>query len=179
MFKNNCPIVGDLYDDFRICDIEKGRNLYVVDINPPIEWYGGYKYCVFGEGSFASPIYKTDNVENLIQFFVGEIKEKREEDEEMKTETLGSKLKKISAEKKERNTNKEVKEIFDKIIEECMTIANGGHSKIMINQNPLYEKIMKYQDKLEEMLKLEEMELRFIQGGEGSVINNGFVISWE
>lgn len=108
VFKNNCPIVGDLYDDFRICDIEKGRNLYVVDINPPIEWYGGYKYCVFGEGSFACPIYKTDNVENLIQFFIGEIKEKREEDEEMKTETLGSKLKKISAEKKEENTNKEV-----------------------------------------------------------------------
>jgi len=29
-FKNNCPVGGPLYDDFRICDIESGNVLYTV-----------------------------------------------------------------------------------------------------------------------------------------------------
>lgn len=29
-FKNNCPCVGSLYDDFRICDLETGDVIYTV-----------------------------------------------------------------------------------------------------------------------------------------------------
>jgi hypothetical protein len=29
-FKNNCPCVGNLYDDFRICDKETGEVLYTI-----------------------------------------------------------------------------------------------------------------------------------------------------
>lgn len=29
-FKNNCPMTGNLYDDFRICDIETGEVIYTV-----------------------------------------------------------------------------------------------------------------------------------------------------
>lgn len=29
-FKNNCPVSGPLYDDFRICDIESGNVIYTI-----------------------------------------------------------------------------------------------------------------------------------------------------
>lgn len=29
-FKNNCPLIGPLYDDFRICDIETGDVIWTV-----------------------------------------------------------------------------------------------------------------------------------------------------
>lgn len=29
-FKNNCPMIGSLYDDFRICDIETGDVIYTI-----------------------------------------------------------------------------------------------------------------------------------------------------
>lgn len=29
-FKNNCPLQGSLYDDFRICDIETGDVIYTI-----------------------------------------------------------------------------------------------------------------------------------------------------
>jgi hypothetical protein len=29
-FKNNCPVNGRLYDDFRICDIESGEVIYTI-----------------------------------------------------------------------------------------------------------------------------------------------------
>lgn len=32
-FKNNCPLSGPLYDDFRICEIETGDVLFNIQIN--------------------------------------------------------------------------------------------------------------------------------------------------
>jgi hypothetical protein len=34
-FKNNCPMRGPLYDDFRICDKEDGKVLYTVVLKDP------------------------------------------------------------------------------------------------------------------------------------------------
>lgn len=32
-FKNNCPVRGRLYDDFRICDMETGDVIYTISID--------------------------------------------------------------------------------------------------------------------------------------------------
>lgn len=44
-FKNNCPMNGPLYDDFRICDIETGDVLYCV---VPRDSHQGGKASVWG-----------------------------------------------------------------------------------------------------------------------------------
>ena len=41
-FKNNCPIKGATYDDFRICDLESGNTIYTVSYRKGI-------YEVFGK----------------------------------------------------------------------------------------------------------------------------------
>lgn len=51
-FKNNCPVCGGLYDDFRICDIETGEVLINVNVANP---YDDKRYAVYGrfpEGDF-------------------------------------------------------------------------------------------------------------------------------
>ena len=53
-FKNNCPGCGDLYDDFRICDIESRDVLYTV---APSDSHKNGQATVWGiDNDFDSPL---------------------------------------------------------------------------------------------------------------------------
>jgi len=56
-FKNNCPLGGPLYDDFRICDIESGNVLYTVT---PKSGHTGKAELWGRENEFEEPL-KTGN----------------------------------------------------------------------------------------------------------------------
>ena len=68
-FKNNCPVNGQLYDDFRICDIESGDVLYTVI---PEEKYAVTKWdekCVIWgkENNFEGPIRKGVSLREVLK----------------------------------------------------------------------------------------------------------------
>ena len=66
-FKNNCPLSGPLYDDFRIADIENNNNLIVVQIDC---FRNESKYTVFERlDGFEKPIFKTDSSKELVKWF--------------------------------------------------------------------------------------------------------------
>ena len=53
-FKNNCPMMGSLYDDFRICELETGDVLYTVS---PRNAFEKGKCTVYGrENDFDEPL---------------------------------------------------------------------------------------------------------------------------
>ena len=55
-FKNNCPMAGNLYDDFRICDIETGDVIYTVT---PKSGHIGDGAEIWGkENDFNEPLYE-------------------------------------------------------------------------------------------------------------------------
>jgi hypothetical protein len=66
-FKNNCPLNGPLYDDFRIADIENNNNLFVVQID--CVWNDS-RYTVFERlDGFEKPIFQTDSSRELVKWF--------------------------------------------------------------------------------------------------------------
>ncbi len=70
-FKNNCPLAGPLYDDFRICDIKTGEVLLTTQIDCFRE---KHKYVVYGrfnaEDNFSTkPIFETNSQEELVKWF--------------------------------------------------------------------------------------------------------------
>ena len=65
-FKNNCPLNGPLYDDFRIADIENNNNLIVVQIDC---FRNDSKYTVYERlDGFEKPVFKTDSSRELVKW---------------------------------------------------------------------------------------------------------------
>ena len=66
-FKNNCPLAGPLYDDFRIADIESGETLFTIQINCFRE---EKRYTVYGKrNDFDTPLLNTDSIKVLVKWF--------------------------------------------------------------------------------------------------------------
>ena len=66
-FKNNCPLNGPLYDDFRITDIETNNNLFVIQIN--CVWNED-RYTVYERlDGFQKPVFKSNSSRELVKWF--------------------------------------------------------------------------------------------------------------
>lgn len=65
-FKNNCPVVGKLYDDFRFADIETGAVQFTIQIGNERNLT---RYCVYGtKNDFATPLFETDFSRELVKW---------------------------------------------------------------------------------------------------------------
>lgn len=70
-FKNNCPMVGRLYDQFKFCDIETGDVVYCVSCDDERE---EHKYTVYGRSNdFEKPLAAFDTVSELVKWFNNEV----------------------------------------------------------------------------------------------------------
>lgn len=56
LFKNNCPLYGKLYDDFRICDLETGDVIYAVIPSSGHTAHNGVEHVFGRENNFEKPI---------------------------------------------------------------------------------------------------------------------------
>ena len=70
-FKNNCPLNGPLYDDFRFADIETGNVMFTIQIDC---CWNNHRYSVWGRrhpgADFDAdrPLFETDSVRELINW---------------------------------------------------------------------------------------------------------------
>jgi len=65
-FKNNCPLSGPLYDDFRIADIETNNNLIVVQIDC---FRNDSKYTAYERlDGFEKPVFQTNSTRELVKW---------------------------------------------------------------------------------------------------------------
>ena len=66
-FKNNCPLNGPLYDDFRFADLETGDVQFTIQLDC---CWNEKKYTVYGRtpdgvGHWEEPLFETDSVKEL------------------------------------------------------------------------------------------------------------------
>ena len=69
-FKNNCPLNGPLYDDFRFAKLEDGTVMFTIQIDC---CWNKSKYAVYGrtpDGEFQcdKPLFETDSVKDLVKW---------------------------------------------------------------------------------------------------------------
>jgi hypothetical protein len=65
-FKNNCPLSGPLYDDFRIADIETNNNLIVVQIDC---FRNDSKYTAYQRlDGFEKPVFQSDSSREQVKW---------------------------------------------------------------------------------------------------------------
>ena len=70
-FKNNCPMSGPLYDDFRIANIHDGATQLIVQLDPPWE---DAKYTVYSvDDFFDKPVLLTNSSRELVKWLNGEL----------------------------------------------------------------------------------------------------------
>ena len=71
-FKNNCPLNGPLYDDFRIASLEDGEVQFTVQLD--CVW-NLRKYTVYGRKGKGEhfdcnkPLFESDSVKELVKWF--------------------------------------------------------------------------------------------------------------
>ena len=71
-FKNNCPLNGPLYDDFRFASLETGDVQFTIQINC---CWNKHRYSVWGrrgedkEFEHENPLFETDSLKDLIKWF--------------------------------------------------------------------------------------------------------------
>ena len=69
-FKNNCPLNGPLYDDFRFADLETGDVLFTIQVDC---CWNRHRYTVYGrtpdgEGHWDKPLFESDSNKELIRW---------------------------------------------------------------------------------------------------------------
>ena len=69
-FKNNCPLNGPLYDDFRFASLKTGDVQFTIQINC---CWNKHRYAVYGrtpdgEGHWDEPLFESDSLKDLVKW---------------------------------------------------------------------------------------------------------------